>query len=93
MEKITGKTSTGFEYSFDKRIVTDWGFMTLLQKVMTISEEKNADKLKIMQDLILMTLGEEQSERLIDHVRTYNDGFAPIDVVMKELGEIIESKN
>lgn len=93
MEKITGKTSTGFEYSFDKRIITDWGFISLLQKVMAINEANNADKISIMAKLLSTVLGDEQTERLIEHIRKYNDGFAPVDVVMKELGEIIESKN
>lgn len=93
MEKITGKTSSGFEYSFDNRILSDWGFISLLQRVMSIKDAKHVDKIEIMQELLLTVLGEEQTDRLIEYIRINNDGFAPVEIVMKELGEIIESKN
>lgn len=92
MEKITGKTATGFEYSYDERILTDWSFVALLGKI-TDDSKKDTEKLAIMQSLFSMILGEKQTDDLIDHVRNLNDGFAPIDEVMKEFGEITSRKN
>ena len=92
MEKNTGKTSTGFEFSYDKRILSDWGYVTLLTK-MTSDDTKESDKLGIPQKLIVTLLGEEQTERLIQHIRDNNDGFAPVEEVIKEFKDIIELKN
>ena len=92
MAKITGETSTGFPFEFDERILTDWTYVALLGKI-TDKGKKDAEKLAVMQTLFLTILGEEQTNALIEHVRELNDGFAPIDEVMKELGEITSQKN
>lgn len=92
MENITGKTSTGFEFSFDKRILTDWDFISLLGNL-TDDKVKEPEKLSTMRKLLLIILGEEQTNNLISHIRELNDGFAPIEEVMKELGEITSVKN
>lgn len=92
MENITGTTSTGFEYSYDSRVLTDWDFITLLG-TLTDKEVKESVKLANMRKLLLLVLGEEQTNNLIKHIRELNDGFAPVDEVMKEVGEITSQKN
>jgi len=92
MENITGKTSTGFEYTIDKRVLTDWDFVSLLG-TLTDKEIKESVKLANMRKLLFIVLGEEQTNSLISHVRDLNDGYAPIEEVMKELGEITSVKN
>ena len=92
MEKITGKTSTGFNYSFDKRILTDWNFVSMLGEL-TDMDKKESEKISCMQKIFFEILGKEQTDDLINHVRKNNDGFAPIEEVMKELGEITSQKN
>ena len=92
MEKITGKTKTGFSYSFDNRILTDWDFITLLGTI-TDEEKKDSEKITNLQKLLRLILGEKQTNDLIDHIRDMNDGFAPIEEVMKEFGEITSQKN
>lgn len=92
MENITGKTSSGFEYSFDQRALTDWDYISLLGTLMD-KEVKDFEKLTNMRKLLLLILGEEQTNNLIAHVREINDGFAPIEEITKELGEITSSKN
>lgn len=92
MEKITGKTSTGFEYSFDKRALTDWDFVSLLG-TLTDKEIAESEKLMNMRKLLFVVLGEEQTNSLIAHIRELNDGFAPMEEVMKEIGEITSIKN
>ena len=92
MEKITGKTQSGFEYSFDKRVLTDWDFVSLLG-TLTDKDTKESEKLANMRKLLFIVLGEEQTNSLINHIRGLNDGYAPIEEVMKELGEITSVKN
>ena len=92
MEKITGKTSTGFEYSFDKRVLTDWDFISLLGSL-TDKDTKESVKLTNMRKLLFLVLGEEQTNSLIAHIRELNDGYAPVEEVMKEVGEITSVKN
>ena len=92
MKKITGKTQSGFSYSYDQRIMTDWDFITLLG---TLTDEgtKETEKITNMQKLLKLILGDEQTNELIEHIRKQNEGYAPIEEVMKELGEITSQKN
>ena len=92
MEKITGKTSTGFEYNYDKRILTDWDYITLL-RVMLSEKSKSSEKLEATQKIFIILLGEEQTEQLVSHVRKFNDGFAPVEALVTEFKEIIAPKN
>ena len=92
MEKITGTTSTGFEYSYDQRVLTDWDFVSLLG-TLTDKSIKDTEKISNMRKLLFLILGEEQMNNLIEHIRELNDGFAPIEEITKELGEITSSKN
>ena len=92
MENITGKTSSGFEYSYDKRVLTDWDFVSLLG-TLTDKDIKESVKLANVRKLLFFVLGEEQTNSLISHVRELNDGFAPMEEVMKEVGEITSVKN
>lgn len=92
MEKITGKTSTGFEFAFDKRALTDWDFVSLLG-TLTDKDTKESVKLANMRKLLFIVLGEEQTNSLIVHIRELNDGYAPMEEVMKEVGEITSVKN
>lgn len=92
MEKTTGKTSSGFSYSFDKRILTDWDFISILGTI-TDEEKKDTEKISNLQKLLKLILGDEQTKALIDHIRKSNDGFAPLEEVMKEFAEITSEKN
>ena len=92
MENITGKTSSGFEYSYDSRVLTDWDFITLLG-TLTDDKVKESVKLANMREVLFLVLGEDQTKDLVNHIRLLNDGFAPVDEVMKEVGEITSSKN
>lgn len=92
MNTITGKTSTGFEFNYDKRILLDWDYITLLS-VMTSEESSSSAKLEATQKIFYVLLGKEQTEALVKHVREYNDGFAPVEALVSEFKEIIEPKN
>lgn len=92
MNEITGKTTTGFEYSYDKRVLTDWDYISLLRKMMS-ENSSNEEKLDATQRIFYVLLGTEQTEKLVQHVKGYNDGFAPIEALVSEFKEIIEPKN
>lgn len=92
MERNTGKTSSGFEYSYDKRILTDWDYITLLRK-MTSEDTPNSEKLDATQKVIIMLLGEEQTKLLVEHIRMNNEGYAPLESIIMEFNEMIEPKN
>lgn len=84
-DKITGKTSTGFEYDVDARVFTDWRYIELFADVMDgTAEEKVAATPKWGKFI----LGRDGMKKLIDHVSKLNDGFAPIEKVIAELAEI-----
>ncbi len=94
MGKITGETSTGFKYSFDDRILQDWDYLSLLRKLTDKKKEiKNTEKLGLTQDMFLLVLGEEETKKLVEHVKKNNDGFAPMEAISNEFYEILQLKN
>lgn len=94
MGKITGETSTGFKYSFDDRILKDWDYLSLLRKLTDKKKEiKNTEKLGLTQDMFLLVLGEEETKKLVEHVKKNNDGFAPMEAISNEFYEILQLKN
>ena len=92
MNEITGKTSTGFEYSYDKRILTDWDYISLIRKVMG-ENIPNSEQLDATQKIFILLLGEEQTELLVKHIRELNDGYAPMEAIVPEFMEMIKPKN
>ena len=83
---ITGKTSTGFEFTMDERKAKSWRF------VEAISGIKDGDSdLKIFQTLIpvlIDVIGEDQKELLRQHV-TQIYGYDDSEAMMNEIYEII----
>lgn len=90
---ITGTTKSGFEYKIDERILVDYRYV---RKATKLAKEADSDENEMnviggMFELIDMVLGEEQAEKLADHVAKQNDGIANIEVVQKEFFEITSS--
>ncbi len=86
---MEGKTSTGFEYKIDERVLTDWRFS------MALAETQTEDKLKKIcatNKMIKFMLGEDGVENLTKHIASLNDGFAPMEEVMREVSEIMSQK-
>lgn len=81
---ITGKTSTGFEYTVDPIIVRDMEFIELAAETMD-----NGLKLP---ELIKYVLGAEQKEKLYEHVRN-DKGRVILDDVNREVSEILDVIN
>ncbi|MBR0342586.1 MAG: hypothetical protein IJH64_10180 [Oscillospiraceae bacterium] len=90
---IEGKTSTGFKFSYDERLLTDWRIM---EAISTADSPDNIKMVKGTTDLINFLLGDNK-DGLMEHIKKSNDGFIPVDKLRKELFEILgaskESKN
>lgn len=81
-EKITGKTSSGFEYSIDKRVLTDMEVVDDIYEIFHDNQES------MLSPLLTKILGKDQKKALYDHVRDA-DGFVSTQLVCTELGEIL----
>lgn len=85
---IVGTTKSGFDYTIDKRCLTDWKFVDLSTRAMD-KRLSDFERLSVTREMLDFVLGVEQCEALENHIRANNDGFAPIDVYMGEVEEII----
>lgn len=81
---ITGKTSTGFEFSVDPNAVNDMRFLEALTDV-------DGGNIMATVTLCRLLLDDDQRKRLYSHVE--KDGRAPIDDVLKEIKEILSADN
>ena len=85
---VTGRTSSGFEYTIDERRVRSWSMIKKIAKMQDTKSDIAVYGIAI--ELIEDLLGEEQEQRLIEHVtRIY--GYDDAEVVSKEFFEIIGS--
>lgn len=78
---IKGKTSSGFEYKVEDDSLDDYELLEVLQKI----DEGNGG---LVPKMITLLLGEEQKERLKEHVR--KDGKVSASAMMDEISEILE---
>ena len=86
-----GTTSTGFEYSINESVITDWRFVSAMAE----AESDDASKrINGTVNLIKLLLGDDE-QRMMDHVKQ-EDGSIPFDAINREivdmLQEIKESK-
>lgn len=87
MSKIHVTTSSGFECDVNPKITKDYRFIKLLRKLMGDSE---MEQFKSLVDVIHFLLGEEGEERIMNHVMD-EDGIADIELINKEVTEILAS--
>lgn len=85
---MQGKTKSGFEYSIDDRILSDWRFTMALTKC---QKSDGIKQLEGAQDMVRLMLGDEGLEMFMNHIAEHHDGFVPADVVMSEIKEIFEN--
>ena len=86
---MQGVTKTGFEYSIDERILTDWRFTIALTKC---QKSEGMTQLEGAQDMVRLMFGEDGLNKLMDHLAGLNDGFVPAEAVMATVQEIFETK-
>lgn len=88
---IKGKTSTGFEFKVREHIEND---ARTAWYVALTTDEDEATKMRGMRKLLqLITGGDNEYERLLEHVAKTNNGECPQDVVSSEIAEIIQASN
>lgn len=80
---IDGKTKSGFRYSIDKNVITDFEFIENLENVME-------NGVGLSKTLVIL-LGEKQKKALINYVRDKKTKRVPIKDVMKEVEDILSN--
>lgn len=83
MKLIKGKTSTGFEFEVSKKRLNNYELVECLGKL-------EAEPL-LLPKIVVMILGEAQTEQLKNHVRD-SDGIVDTDIMSKEIEDILKSK-
>jgi len=82
---ITGKTSSGFEFTVSENLKNDFRFVLAYDELMNGTP---AAQLGASPKLVKLVLGEDGAKALYAHVQE-PDGFLPTDKVMAELTEIV----
>lgn len=79
---IKGKTKSGFEYEISKDLLNDYELVENLVEL--------EDNPLILGKIVKQILGEEQTQKLKDHVRN-EKGIVPIDKMTQEIIEIFQN--
>ena len=79
---IKGKTKTGFNFEIEDEVLNDYELLEMFAEV-----DENP---LLVPKLVKTILGEEQKNRLIDHVRD-EKGRASVDKISMELENILNS--
>lgn len=80
---ISGKTKSGFNYSIDENVITDFEFLEKLENVMD-------NGIGLSKTLIFL-LGEKQKKALVNYVRDKKTKRVPIKDLMKEVEDILSN--
>ena len=81
---VTGTTKSGFAYEIEADVFDDWDTLDIIRKI------QNGDTLAVF-DLITRILGDEQTAKLKDHIRT-KTGRVPISKANTEIFEILSAQ-
>ncbi len=80
---INGKTKSGFRYSIDENVITDFEFLENLENVM-----ENGTGLS---KTLIFLLGEKQKNALVNYVRDKKTKRVPVKNLMKEVEDILSN--
>ncbi len=80
---INGKTKSGFRYSIDENVITDFEFLENLENVM-----ENGTGLS---KTLIFLLGEKQKKALVNYVRDKKTKRVPVKNLMKEVEDILSN--
>lgn len=86
---IKGKTKTGFSFSIDERVGSDWRLIKLIDKIE--NGKTPAENIAATSELVSFLLGEDNVSKLEAHIAKMNDGFIPMNAMTMELFDIIAS--
>lgn len=83
MAKITGVTSSGFEFTVDDKAFEDWRFLKAIKNSQKHDEESQLNGMVDMVEIIL----KDQEDALCEHLQQ-EDGTVSTDDIMREVDEI-----
>lgn len=89
---LNGTTPSGFHYTINENAKKDWRVTKALVKIV----KNDSDDMEVTSNLEMILhrlLGDEQAEKLEEHIAEQCDGYIPIDVLTKELLAIFTSNN
>lgn len=78
----TGKTKTGFEYTFNEDLIND------MEVIDALAEVASGENILAVSTVVKKLFSAEDRKRLYDHVRL-EDGRVPADALMEEITEIM----
>lgn len=86
MAKVKGTTSSGYKFSVDAEVFKDWRFLKAVRKANTDGEEAFEASL----DMVAILFNDQkEEERFYAYLAGKNGGRVPVEVVGKEVGEIL----
>lgn len=85
---ITGKTKSGFEFSIPDGLDKDFRFIKAFSMIKSGDEEEVLNGYVVLVSVIFANEAEEK--RMYDHIAAQNGGRVLMNVLDKELNEIIE---
>lgn len=77
---LTGKTTTGFDFTIEDSALDDWELLEALADIDDGKTQKIGTAVKLL-------LGKEQADALKNHCRN-DEGRVPASAMMAEVGEI-----
>ena len=80
MNKLKGKTTSGFEFELDATVLDN------MELVDALAEAENDNPIAVS-NVCLLLLGKGTRKRLYDHLRN-EDGRVPVEAVAKNIAEI-----
>lgn len=86
-EKIKGRTSSGFAFEIDSDVFKDWRFLKAVRK----ANANGKDALDASLDLVAFLFNDpKEEENFYEFLADQNGGRVPVEVVGKEVGEIMK---
>ena len=86
MAKIKGTTASGFKFSVDAEVFKDWRFLKAVRR----ANGKGEDSFEAGLDMVAYLFNDpKEEERFYEYLAQKHGGRVPVEVVGKEVGEIM----
>lgn len=85
---MKGKTSSGFKFEVDDRIIDDW---RLLEAVSDTTSEDSIVQMNGLVKCIRLMLGDKGLKDLKEHIAKSNDGYIPSTQMNAEVTDIMNA--
>lgn len=82
---IEGKTKSGFKYMLEESTLEDWDVFEAIADMSSNDAAKVIKGTKNFVDLVLR----DDKNRLVEHIRKKNDGKCTIQMMSKEINDIV----